>query len=135
MGFFDEKKIVTERVKLVNEITLPESMNDYEKITTQFYFNIFTPLLDKSKIKYESKSAPSVSKFNNNNLNPSDYDQSNYINLTIPRYMLFQFKDKIPEGTEFIITCIGEFKIEHFRIIGVYTLDSEVENESKKTTS
>jgi len=127
MGFFDEKKIVTERVKLVNDVTLPESIDDYKNITTQFYFNIFTPLLDKSKSKSESKSAPSTSRFNNNNLNPSDYQQSNYINLTIPRHILFQFKDSIPAGTEFIITCIGEFKIEHFRIIGVYTLDSEVQ--------
>jgi hypothetical protein len=125
-GFFDDKKIITERVKLVEDIDLPESVDEYENITTKFYINIFTPLLNKSKIQNESKSAPSVKKYNNNNLTPSDYSQSNYIELTIPRYILFQFKKKIPKNTEFIITCIGEFKIEHFRIIGIYSLDSEV---------
>ena len=125
-SFYEDKKLITERVKLAENITLPESINDYENISAKFYINIFTPLVDKTKTKVESKAAPSVRKYNNNNLTPSDYEQSNYITLTIPRYILFQFKDNIPKGTEFIITCIGEFKIDHFRIIGVYTLDSEV---------
>ncbi len=124
-NFFEDKIIVTERVKLVEDIILPSSINDYKNIKAKFYLNIYTPLLDKSRIKSESKSAPSISKFNNNNLKPSNYDEVNYIILTIPRYILFQFKNKIPKGTEFIITNIGEFKIDHFRIIGVYTLEEE----------
>ena len=124
-NFFEDKIIVTERVKLVEDIILPSSIDDYKNIKAKFYLNIYTPLLDKSRIKSESKSAPSISKFNNNNLKPSNYNEVNYIILTIPRYILFQFKNKIPKGTEFIITNIGEFKIEHFRIIGVYTLEEE----------
>lgn len=124
-NFFEDKIIVTERVKLVEDIILPSSIDDYKNIKAKFYLNIYTPLLDKSRIKSESKSAPSISKFNNNNLKPSNYNEVNYIILTIPRYILFQFKNKISKGTEFIITNIGEFKIEHFRIIGVYTLEEE----------
>ena len=82
-------------------------------------------MIDKDNIKSQTKAAPSLSKFNNNNLKPSKYDESNYITLTIPRYILFQFKNKIPKETEFIITNIGKFEIDHFRIIGVYTLDEE----------
>ena len=125
-NFYEDKKLITERVKLAEEITLPEDINDYENIKAKFYINIFTPLVDKSKTTFESKPAPSTKIYNNNNLTPSNYNQSNYIILTIPRYILFQFKNKIPIGTEFIITCIGEFKVNHFRIIGIYTLDSEV---------
>jgi hypothetical protein len=125
-NFFEQKRLITERVKLAEDITLPESIDDYENIKAKFYINIFTPLVDKSETRTEYKSAPSTKIYNNNTLNPSNYQQSNYITLTIPRYILFQFKNTIPKDTEFIITCIGEFKIDHFRIIGVYTLDSEV---------
>lgn len=125
-SFYEDKKLITERVKLAEDIILPESITDYENISAKFYINIFTPMVDKTKTKVETKSAPSVRKYNNNNLTPSDYEQSNYITLIIPRYILFQFKNTIPKDTEFIVTCIGEFKIDHFRIIGVYTLDSEV---------
>jgi len=122
-NFFENKELITERVKLAEDIFLPESINDYKNISAKFYLNIYTPMLDKSKIKSEEKPAPLLSKFNNNNINPSKYEQSNYIELTIPRYILLQFKDKVPVGTEFIITCIGEFKINHFRIIGLYTIE------------
>ena len=125
-NFYEDKKLITERVKLAEDIILPESINDYKNISAKFYINIFAPLLDKTEIRVESKAAPSVRKYNNNNLTPSDYQQVNYITLTIPRYILFQFRNIIPKNTEFIITCIGEFKIDHFRIIGIYSLDSEV---------
>ena len=124
-NFYEEKIIVTERVKLAEDIILPESIDDYKNIKAKFHIFIYTPLLDQSNIKSQTKSAPSLSKFNNNNLKPSSYDEVNYITLTIPRYILFQFKEKIPKGTEFIITNIGEFMIEHFRIIGVYTLEED----------
>ena len=136
MGFFEDKKVVTERATLAEDIILPESINDYKNISAKFYIKILTPIVDKSKVSSVSKPAPNISKFNNNNLKPSEYQQVNYITLTIPKYMLFQFDNKINKGTEFIFTCIGEFKIEHFRLIGLYTLDnSEVQDESEKTTS
>ena len=122
-NFFENKELITERVKLAEDIFLPESIDDYKNTSAKFYLNIYTPMLDKSKIKSEEKPAPLLSKFNNNSINPSKYEQSNYIELTIPRYILLQFKDKVPAGTEFIITCIGEFKINHFRIIGLYTIE------------
>jgi hypothetical protein len=135
-NFYEDRVLVTERAKLAEDISLPESIDDYKNIQAKFYLNIYTPLVDKSNIKSQSKSAPSLSKYNNNNLKPSKYEEVNYITLTIPKYILFQFKEKIPKGTEFIVTNIGELRIEHFRIIGVYTLDIEEDNnESTKTTS
>lgn len=134
-NFYEEGKLVTERVKLAEDIILPESIDDYKNTKAKFHLFVFTPLLDQDNIKSTTKSAPSLSKFNNNNLKPSSYDEVNYITLTIPRYILFQFKGKIPKGTEFIVTNIGYFRIDHFRIIGVYTLDEEDNDESTKTTS
>ena len=125
INIFEDKSIITERVKLVEDIKLPESINEYKNISAKFYFDIFTPLVDKSKINTQFKQAPSTNKYSNNGIATSDYQQSNYITLTIPRYMLFQFNKIIPKDTEFIITCIGEFKVNHFRIIGIYTLDEE----------
>ncbi len=126
-NFFEQKQLITERVTLAEDIILPESVNDYKNIKAKFYLNIYTPLLDKSKIKSETKPAPSLSLFNNNNLNPSEYEQVNYIYLTIPKYLLFQFDGTIPSGTEFIITCVGDFKIAHFKIIGIYSLEESEE--------
>lgn len=124
-NIFEDKSIITERVKLVEDIKLPESVSEYKNISAKFYFNIFTPLVDKSKVNSQFKSAPNINKYSNNSLSTSDYQQSNYITLIIPKYMLYQFDNIIPKDTEFIITCIGEFKIEHFRIIGIYTLEEE----------
>lgn len=135
-NFYENKKVIAERVKLAEDILLPESYDDYKNISAKFYFYIYTPKLDLSKINETSKPAPNVSKFNNNNLRPDTYNEVNYITLTIPRYILFQFKNKVPAGTEFIITNIGHFRIENFRIIGIYTLEDEVnDNESEETTS
>lgn len=125
-NFYEKKELITERVTLAEDIQLPDSYEDYENISAKFYFSIYTPLLDKSKLNYEGRPAPSISRFNNNNLNPDKYEQSNYIKLTIPRYILFQFKKVVPKNTDFIITCIGNFRIENFRIIGIYSLDNEV---------
>jgi hypothetical protein len=119
-NFFEKIELITERVQLVEDINLPESYNDYEDIKAKFFINIFTPLLDKNKQILETRPAPNNSK--TPSIKGSEYQLSNYIILTIPRYILLNFKDKISAGTEFIITCIGEFKIEHFKIIGVYTL-------------
>lgn len=119
-NFFEKIELITERVQLVEDINLPESYDDYEDIKAKFFINIFTPLLDKNKQILETRPAPNNSK--TPSIKGSEYQLSNYIILTIPRYILLNFKDKIPAGTEFIITCIGEFKIEHFKIIGVYTL-------------
>jgi hypothetical protein len=124
-NIFEDKSIITERVKLVEDIKLPESVSEYKNISAKFYFNLFTPLVDKSKVNSQFKSAPNINKYSNNSLSTSDYQQSNYITLIIPKYMLYQFDNIIPKDTEFIITCIGEFKIEHFRIIGIYTLEEE----------
>lgn len=134
-NFYEEGKLITERVKLAEDIILPESYDDYKNTKAKFHLYVFTPLLDQETIKSTTKSAPSLSKFNNNNLKPSKYDEVNYITLTIPRYILFQFKNKVPKGTEFIVTNIGYFRIDHFRIIGVYTLDEEDNDESTKTES
>lgn len=128
-NFYEDKTLITERVKLAEDIILPESIDDYKNTKAKFHIFIYSPMLDQSTIKTESKSAPSLSKFNNNNLKPSKYDEVNYITLTIPRYILFQFKNKVPKGTEFIVTNIGYFRVDHFRIIGVYTLDEEEDDE------
>ena len=120
-NFYEKKQIITERVQLAEDISLPSNKDEYKNTDGKFFINIFTPLLDKSIIKSEQRSAPNNTG-GKSNIKGSSYTQTNYITLTIPRYMLYQFDNVIPKGTEFIITCIGEFKIEHFRIIGLYSV-------------
>ena len=44
-NIFEDKSIITERVKLVEDIKLPESVSEYKNISAKFYFNLFTPLV------------------------------------------------------------------------------------------
>ena len=69
----------------------------------------------------------------------SSYQTSNYITLTIPRYLLYQFLGTnkitvdnqtktayatIPKGTEFILVSIGgKNDSTKMRLIGIYTID------------
>ena len=122
-NFYERKQIITERVQLAEDIILPELYDDFENTPAKFFINIFTPMLDKTKVSLQSRPAPSTVNTKGGNIESSTYEQANYITLTIPRYILLNFNKRIvPKGTEFIITCIGEFKIEHFRIIGIYTI-------------
>jgi len=124
-NFYESQEIISERVQLAEDIKLPDNILEYSNTKAKFFIKLFTPLENFNNTKSETNSAPNISRKNNNNLKSSSYNSSNYIYLTIPRYILLNFIDIVPKGTEFIITCIGEFKIEHFRIIGIYTLNKE----------
>ena len=54
------------------------------------------------------------------NLRVSSYEKSNYVEINIPKYILLNFLDKIPEGTRFLIIFVGgSIEIADIRIIGV----------------
>jgi hypothetical protein len=110
----------SEIATLAEDIILPKSIDDYVDTEGKFYIKILTPLLDRSEIQTRTIPAPNTKKFKNDNIVTSPYRSVNYVKLKIPRYILMNFKNKVPSGTNFIIVGIGgEFLIDHISIVGI----------------
>lgn len=138
-NFYDAEKLIIERAVLAEDIILPkytktplnvEKIEDLKNITSafdvykdeigKFYIPILSPLIDQNELKNQSKTSPSNRGKIGSNLNTNSYSSSNYISLKIPKYIVLNFTDKIPKGTEFVICSIGQYiLVENFKIIGV----------------
>ena len=143
-SYYDSKQIShIERVVLAEDIILPKISNYpltlknleingryisafevYENTVGKFFLNIMTPMVDKSSINEKNYTSPNIK---GTNLNTTRYQSTNYISLVIPKYILLNFKDRVPKGTEFIIATtpskVGNtLQIEDMRIIGLYSL-------------
>lgn len=118
------------------------TMNMLKDITAKFYIPIIMPSISNTEAKDNTNTSPKSTGFKGTSTkSASGYTSSTYINLTIPKYLLYQFLGSstsnnskkttittnsyitIPKGTEFLIACPGgEFKSDRMRIIGIYTL-------------
>lgn len=107
----------------------------------KFRISILMPTIettDEDAIDKNTRT-PKQTGFKGQKIISSSYQSSNYVNLKIPRYMLYQFigstkvtvdgKTKtayatIPKGTEFILVSIGsKSDSTKMRLIGLYTVD------------
>lgn len=128
-----------ERVQLAEAIELPtikaltyetlksggkweSAFDKYEDTTGKFFMNIMTPLKDGGDTSDVTKGSPSTRNVKGKTkLNTSSYSSSNYIELTIPKYILLNFTGTIPKGTEFLVGSInGSSDVDDMRIIGIY---------------
>ena len=132
-NYFEDQQISTiERVVLAEDIILPEINKDcisgspfylYKDTLGKFFLPIMTPMLDKNSIREAQKISPSTRGHKGNPLTTESCRSTNYISLYIPKYILLNFINKVPKGTEFIIASVGgSIEIEDMRIIGIYTL-------------
>lgn len=139
-NYYEDRTIVTERVTLAEDIILPKiskepltlsffetnneyklAANEYTDMKGKFYLKIMTPLLSKDSATNTRGVSPILK--GQNKLNTSNYTSANYITLVIPKYILLNFVDKVPAGTEFIISTIdGSTDIEDLKIIGIYSI-------------
>lgn len=121
-NYYEEQQIKTiERATLAEGIKLPKSMEDYKDTNAKLFLNIMTPMIDKGSTTVNNNPAPSTSGHISNNFNTNSYTSSNYITLTIPRYILLNFKDSVPQNTEFIIASVGgSLDLGNMRVIGIY---------------
>lgn len=141
-NYYDKQQLASvERVKLAADIILPEvstepltlkylqsgreyktPFTEYTDMEGKFYLTIMTPLLNKEQINNRNQVAPSV-RGHRGNLGTNNYSSSNYITLTIPKYILLNFINKVPKGTEFIVASIGNsIDIDDLRIVGIYSI-------------
>lgn len=130
-NYYEDQQISTPEIAvLAEDIVLPEITGNstnpfylYKDILGKFFLPIMTPMLDKNNIKETQKSSPSTKGHKGNLLIVESCKSTNYISLYIPKYILLNFVNKVPKGTEFIIASIGgSIEIEDMRIIGIYSL-------------
>lgn len=96
---------------------------EYTNMKGKFYLPILTPLVDKTDTSNRTGKSPSIKGSGRESLSTSNYSTSNYLTLTIPKYIVLQFRSKIPKGTEFLIAIQGgEIKLDRIRIVGLYTI-------------
>lgn len=112
-------KYLTELDKKGKKYVLAERA--YCNMVGNFYIPILFPLVEDGESTELEFEAPSSNNILNGSLKPAPYVERNYIQLVIPKYILMNFKDKIPKGTKFLIGFIGGSKsIENTAIIGLH---------------
>lgn len=95
--------------------------DDYENMVGFFYVPIIMALLDNNEPTEVIVKAPTAEAVNNNKLSGVEYVSRNYISLVIPRYIVLNFRLKIPAGTKFLICFVGgKTTINNISIIGLY---------------
>ena len=123
---------------LKNHGSYPLMQNCYKDMIGKFYIPVLFPLVDKSDGPEEFEySMPKTIK-TNNTIIPVKYSSVNYIELVIPKYIVMQFRDKIPKDTMFLIGFSGEHKkISNLNVIGLYGAGIDItleENEDGRST-
>lgn len=94
---------------------------EYKDTKGKFFISIMTPLVDQTNASTVSKASPTTRGQSGSKLNASKYSSSNYVTLTIPKYILLNFTGTVPKGTEFLVASInGSSSISNMRIIGIY---------------
>lgn len=110
------------------EVTLetvyyPRPIELYTDMKGKFSITILNPLNNSTDSPVDNtKGSTSVRNIVNKdcNISVSSYQESNYVTLNIPKYILLNFVGKVPKGTKFIVGFIGgSTDVEDIRIIGV----------------
>lgn len=102
----------------------------YVDTVGNFYMAMLLPLIKDGKSTEVQYSAPKTSNIMNKNsgLQTSNYSETNYINLVIPKYILLNFTKEVPKGTKFLVSftgglsSIGNMKIVGIAQIGTYRM-------------
>lgn len=131
-----DKSISFKELESKGSYKIISAFDVYKDIKAKFYLTILTPLVDKNDVAQKSNGSPLIRGQAKSKLYTSGYTSSNYVELTIPKYILLQFKNKVPKGTEFLI-CIpgGGMDIDDIRIIGIYSIKEEVQYDQTTTRS
>ena len=107
--------------------------NCYTDMVGKFYMPVLFPLVDKSDgVEEYEYNYPKYDK-SNGTIKPIKYISTNYVELVIPKYIVMQFKNKIPKDTIFLIGFSGEHKkISNLNVIGLYGADISIDKKENK---
>lgn len=124
---------VSDEVDRYGKIHTPDLV--YQNMIGNFYIPVLTPLVEDNKAEGDMASdgstsyalqfkAPSTNNIINKSMTVDTYEESNYIQLIIPKYILLNFRHFVPARTKFIIGIIGgKVTPNNINIIGLYTHD------------
>lgn len=144
-NIYEEQKLSnTERVILAEDLKLPEltkepltyewleehkgeeyklAFREYTNLMGKFFLPIMTPLKEQKEVEEESKPAPSTTGHKGAGLETKKYKSSNIVEIVIPKYILLNYIDIIPKGTEFVAASVNnDVNAEELRIIGIYSI-------------
>lgn len=117
-NFYEDQSLPYAEIAVLGEDIEITSRN--KNITGKFLIPVLMPLQNNTEIAENKVSVANIDQSSKKN-SISKYSVSNYCKLTIPRYLLYNFDDKIKKGTKFIIISIGgEIDLDNIRIIGIY---------------
>lgn len=105
--------------------------NCYKDMVGKFYIPVLFPLVDKSDgIEEYEYNYPRTQK-SNGTIKPVRYSMVNYVELVIPKFIVMQFRNKIPKDTMFLIGFSGEHKkISNLNVVGIYGANIPLEGEN-----
>lgn len=110
------------------EVTLetvyyPRPIELYHDMKGKFKITILNPLDENIDSPVDNiKGSNTVRNIINKDCNiaVSSFEETNYVTLNIPKYILLNFINKVPKGTKFIVGSLGgSTDVEDIRIIGV----------------
>ena len=108
-------------------------MSEYTPVTANFIIPTLLPYGEREEVTEEFNVAPTVITRNGVELESEEYNSTNTIELQIPKYIVMEFTDIIPHGTEFIIASVGKrLHKTQIRIIAIYSEFEEEEDEEEE---
>lgn len=91
----------------------------YEDMIGNFYIPMLFPLVENGESTELEYDAPQGEVLNGT-VQGSGYVERNFVSLMIPKYIVMQFKEKIPKGTKFLVGFVGgNTDINNISIIGL----------------
>lgn len=97
------------------------AQDEYVNMVGNFYIPVLFPLVENGESTELLFDAPSTANIISTNFATAAYTERNFIALTIPKYILLNFKKVVPAGTKFLVAFVGgSTKIININIIGLY---------------
>ena len=102
--------------------------HEYKSMIGNFYIPVLFPLIENGESTELIFEAPSTGNILNESLQAAPYIERNFVTLTIPKYLVMLFKEKIPSGTKFLVGFLGgSNSISNIHIIGICAEDIPLE--------
>lgn len=109
--------------KIVDGVEKPD-FDNYENMVGYFYIPIIMALLNNTDPTAVEVKAPTTKKVLNKSLSSGGYTSKNFLDLVIPRYIVLNFRYKIPAETKFLVAFVGgKTTVSNISIIGLYGYD------------
>lgn len=117
-NFYEQQELPYAEIAVLGEDIEFDSYK--QNITGKFLIPVLMPMQELNNLVKNNISIADIDQTNRKN-SISKYSITNYCNLTIPRYLLYNFDNKIEKGTKFIIVSIGgDIDLDNIRIVGIY---------------